>query len=109
MVTRRQIKNYVGRVVEQFHPRQVILFGSYASGKPTADSDVDLLVVMPHKEHPAVKAAEIRQRIHAGFALDLIVRNPQTIRRRLAMGDYFIEDILGQGQVLYEADNARVG
>jgi len=109
MVKRQNIKTFVRQVAARFHPQRVILFGSYAYGKPTVDSDVDLLVVMPHEGHPAVQAAEIRQRIHAGFPLDLIVRSPETIRQRLAMGDYFIEDILSQGKTLYEADYARVG
>lgn len=109
MVKRQNIRSFVKQIVARFRPQRVILFGSYAYGKPTADSDVDLLVVMPHQGHPAVQAAEIRQQIHAGFPLDLIVRSPENIRQRLAMGDYFIEDILEQGKILYEADYARVG
>ena len=109
MVKRQSITAFVRQVAAQFHPQQVILFGSYAYGKPTADSDVDLLVVMPHEGHPAEQAAEIRNHVHAGFPLDLIVRSPQTIRRRLAMGDYFIEDILDRGKTLYETGHSRVG
>ena len=103
MVKRRQIKNFVKQVVDRFHPQRVILFGSYAYGKPTADSDVDLLVVMPHKGHPALQAAEIRKAVRAGFPMDLIVRSPREIRRRLEMGDFFIHEIMERGQPLHEA------
>jgi len=102
MVKRRDIKAFVRRIVDGFHPRRVILFGSYAYGKPTADSDVDLLVVMPHEGHPAMQAAEIRKHVRAGFPMDLVVRSPKEIQRRLAMGDFFISEIMERGQRLYE-------
>jgi len=41
------IRRFARRIANQFHPRKIILFGSYAYGKPHAESDVDLLVVMP--------------------------------------------------------------
>ena len=43
----RVIREYVRRVAERFQPDRIILFGSYAYGTPNADSDVDILVVMP--------------------------------------------------------------
>jgi len=102
MVDRRNIKAFVKRVAEEFHPKRVILFGSYAYGKPTPDSDVDLLVVMPHKGPAAVQAAEIRKRVRAGFPMDLVVRSPAEIKRRLSMGDFFIREVVERGQPLYE-------
>jgi len=101
MVRREDIKAFVKQIVAHFHPQRVILFGSYAYGKPTADSDVDLLVVMPHEGHPAVQAAEIRTRVRAGFPMDLVVRSPKEIKRRLAMGDFFVREIMDRGQPLY--------
>lgn len=109
MIAARNIQKFVEKVVDQFHPERVVLFGSYAYGQPTEDSDVDLLVVMPHDGPAALQAARIRQTVRAGFPLDLIVRSPETIRKRLAMGDFFVEDILGQGKVLYEGDHTGVG
>lgn len=102
MVNSQQINGFVEQVAARFHPRRVILFGSYAYGVPTADSDVDLLVVMPHTGHPAEQAAEIRKTVRAGFPMDLIVRSPQEIRRRLKMGDFFIREIMERGHPLYE-------
>jgi predicted nucleotidyltransferase len=102
MIKRSQIRNYVQRVAERFHPQRVILFGSYAYGQPSKDSDVDLLVVMPHDGHPALMASEIRKNVRSGFPLDLIVRSPDEIRRRMSIGDGFIQEILNRGQPLYE-------
>ena len=109
MIPRTQIETFVREVARQFQPEKIVLFGSYACGTPTEDSDVDLLVIMPHDRLAAVQAARIRQRIRAGFPMDLIVRSPEAIRQRLAIGDYFIEDNLEQGQTLYETEHAGVG
>jgi predicted nucleotidyltransferase len=49
MISRQEIQDFVNHVVRRFKPDKVILFGSYASGRPTADSDVDLMVVMRHR------------------------------------------------------------
>jgi predicted nucleotidyltransferase len=109
MIDRRKIKTFVDEVVRQFQPERVVLFGSYAYGKPGADSDVDLLVIMPHEGHPAIAGAEIRKRIRAGFPMDLIVRSPREIRERLDIDDSFIAEILERGETLYEIHHARVG
>lgn len=103
MVSVRHIEKYVGEVVRQFRPDRIVLFGSHASGTARKDSDVDLLVVMRHKGAAAEQAARIRCRIRAGFPLDIVVRSPAAIRKRLAMGDGFIRDILEQGKVLHES------
>ena len=102
MVKRKNIHAFVRKVAARFHPNQMILFGSYAYGKPTTDSDVDLLVVMPHEDPPAVQAAEIRKQVRAGFPVDLLVRSPAEIKRRLAIGDSFIREVMERGQSLYE-------
>lgn len=97
-----QIKRYVKKVSEEFHPQKVILFGSYAYGKPTPDSDVDLLVVMEDLNHTERPSLEIRRRIKAPFPLDLLVKSQSHIKKRLKMRDYFMRDIIKKGIVLYE-------
>ena len=52
---------------------------------------------------------DIRSRIRAEMALDLLVRTPQQVERRLEMGDSFIRDILERGKVIYEADATLEG
>jgi predicted nucleotidyltransferase len=103
MISTRRINEYVNEVVRQFAPDRVVMFGSYATGKPRPDSDVDLLVVMKHRGAAVEQAACIRRAIRAGFPLDIIVRSPAAIRRRMAMGDGFIRAILEKGKVLHES------
>ena len=91
MVTRQEIQTTCDDIVQEFHPLQIILFGSYAYGTPTEDSDVDLLVVMPiPKSEFRNKAVEIRQRIQYHFSMDLLVRSPRRshIVSRITIGFY---------------------
>jgi uncharacterized protein len=106
MVAMKEIRGLSRRIAREFRPRRIILFGSYAEGRATPDSDVDLLVVLPHKGKAVEQSVAIRLATRPGFALDLLVRTPQEVRKRLAMGDTFIRDILDKGKVLYEADDA---
>ena len=97
-----EIKTYVKRLAQEFNPERVILFGSQARGKPTEDSDVDLLVIMNCRKDTTDQAVEIRWRIPRPFPMDLLVRRPAEIRRRIAMGDSFVTTIMQEGHVLYE-------
>lgn len=105
MIARSQIKAFCQTVAREFKPKRIILFGSYAYGKPTEDSDVDLLVVMPFKGRPAVKSVEILSRVQAPFPLDLLVRTPEAISKRLGMEDWFVREIIEQGRIMYEASD----
>jgi uncharacterized protein len=106
MVTRRQIEELGNRIATRFHPEKIVLFGSYASGQPTEDSDVDLLVVMPFSGRSVDQAVEIRMETRSSFPVDLIVRTPEAVLERLRLGDTFISGILNAGRVLYEAVHA---
>ena len=108
MVSMKEIRAVARQIGREFHPRQVILFGSYARGTPTADSDVDLLVSMPFKGHPAYKAVEILLAVDPGFPSDILVRTPQMVHERLKMGDCFMQEIVEKGKVLYAADHRGV-
>ena len=107
MVTREEIQATCNDIVREFAPLQVILFGSYAYGTPTEDSDVDMLVVMdvPKSEFTR-KAIEIRQRIPYRFGLDLWVRSPEEIAYRVSYNDWFLREITEKGELLhgFEAD-----
>lgn len=103
-ISLQRIRAAARRIGRQMRPRKVILFGSYAAGHPTAESDVDFLVIMPSRQRPAARAAAVSRLLDPRpFAVDILVRTPQEIARRLAMGDSFIEEILQHGKVLYEA------
>ena len=106
MVNHQDIQATCDDIVREFAPLQVILFGSYAYGTPTEDSDVDLLVVMPiPKSETRRQAAEILQNIPRRFRMDLLVRSPEDIAYRVSYNDWFLREITEKGEVLYESDD----
>lgn len=105
-ITRKAISTFADQVARQFKPQKIILFGSYAYGKPTEDSDVDMLVIMPFRGRGAHKATEILLATDPSFPIDLLVRTPKQIQTRIELGDYFIREITRKGKVLYEAADA---
>jgi HEPN domain-containing protein/predicted nucleotidyltransferase len=100
------IRRLARQIAEEFRPDQIILFGSYAYGEPTAESDVDILVVMPATDELS-KASRIRSATEHPFRLDLHVRTPENLRWRLEAGDWFLRDVVGKGKVLYETAASR--
>ena len=105
LISLRAIKRFARQIAERFQPEKIILFGSYAYGEPNSDSDVDLLVVMPARNQ-IDQAIKIRIALDAPFAMDLIVRTPTKLKRRLKYGDVFHTHIVTNGILLYEAVNA---
>src|SRR5689334_7193856 len=99
------IRALCGKIAREFNPDKIVLFGSHAHGRPRWDSDVDLLVIMPFKGSSHLQAVKIRSRIEPQIAVDLLVRTPQQISRRLAMGDSFMREILERGKIIYEANH----
>jgi predicted nucleotidyltransferase len=97
------IRKFGRQIGEQFHAERVILFGSYAQGLATDDSDVDLLVIGPFEGRSVDKSVEIRMRLRPSFPVDILVRTPEKVQQRMTMGDCFMQEILEEGQVLYEA------
>ena len=103
MVSRRAIKRFSDQIARRFKPDKIILFGSYAYGQPTPDSDVDLLVVMPQRQVRRNMSVQMRWAIPRAFPLDLLVRSQREVSRRLEWGDCFLQEITAKGKVLYEA------
>jgi len=105
MVAINQIKKFGGQIGEQFGAECVILFGSYAKGSATADSDVDLLVIGPFRGRSVDKSVEIRMNLRPHFPVDILIKTSKKVCQLIKMGDCFIQEILEKGKVLYEADD----
>ena len=110
-----KIKNIVLEFIEELNRRkipvkQVILFGSYAYGKPRPSSDVDLLVVIETNLTPREQRLAISRALSPKpFGIDIIARTPADLELRIAQGDYFLRDIVRKGKVIYERRRRRVG
>ncbi len=104
----RLIRRYAREVAKHFQPDKIILFGSYAYGTPHADSDVDILVVMPARNE-IDQAVRIDRVVDPPFPLDLIVCTPKNMKWRVEEGESFMREVTSKGKVLYEKGDARVG
>lgn len=104
-VPRIVILDVARRIGASFRPLRIVLFGSYAYGDPTPDSDVDMLVIMDTDLSETDQAVEIILVIEPRFGLDLLVRTPRSLDRRLALGDPFLREVVERGEVIYEPDS----
>jgi uncharacterized protein len=104
-IPQKAIDQVVEQIVEKFKPQKIILFGSYARGNPRPESDVDILVIMNTPLKEVQQAIQISQEIEYRFGLDLIVHTPKYLEKRVKMGDWFLQDVIKEGKVLYEALN----
>ena len=105
---RRYLRLVCDAIAKEFHPEKIVLFGSYAYGKPHEDSDVDLLVVMPFEGSPFRQAAVILShvvRTVGVLPMDLLVRTAEQVKERVQIGDAFMREIVERGKVLYEGDH----
>lgn len=97
------IRKLCKRIAEAYQPEKIILFGSHAYGKPTPESDVDLLIVMDYEDHPLGQTAQMRLDLGLVTPMDLLVRTPEEVERRVEEGDMFMRLIVERGKVMYEA------
>ena len=100
----KTIDTMVQRIVTHVHPQRIILFGSHARGHANAESDVDLLVVLPKNGSKRRKAVEIYQLL-AGMGLpkDVIVVTPEEIEKYRHVPGTIIQPALREGKVVYDA------
>ncbi|HEX4948948.1 MAG TPA: nucleotidyltransferase domain-containing protein [Blastocatellia bacterium] len=103
-----KIQSLCEQLARAYQPEKIILFGSQAYGKPTADSDIDLLMVMPFDGHPLEQSARILKQLNLFMPIDLLVKTPKQIQQRLEVGDEFIREILERGKVMYESQHHRM-
>jgi len=92
------------KIKREYKPEKIVLFGSYAYGKPTKHSDVDLLIIKETDDRPIDRRIRIRdivEKENCQVAISLLVYTPKEIQRRLKMGDDFISTILKRGRILY--------
>ena len=98
-----ELPEVVRRLSAALRPEKVILFGSYAYGEPTPDSDVDLLVILESNASATERYLAVSRLLYPRpFPVDILVRTPQEIEQALHTGDTFLTQIVTQGRVLYE-------
>ncbi len=106
LATPEFLEAIVSKIRSRFSPEKIILFGSYASGRPHEDSDVDLLVVMPSQDPPLRRRIRLRRALRdpeRRIPIELLALTPEEVRAARENRDPFLTDILEHGRVLYGA------
>jgi len=99
----KSLRPAVQKIVTELKPEKIILFGSYAYGKPNPDSDVDLLVIMKTRASLKDRSwAVSRLLMPRPFPVDILVKTPREIEKALGAKDFFMKEILTRGKVLYD-------
>jgi len=102
--SRKIISRMVEKIKREYRPEKIILFGSYAWGKPSKHSDIDLFIVKDTAARRIDRSVEVRKILdeeNAIFPLDVLVYTPSEMKRRLEIGDDFVKDIIDKGKILY--------
>lgn len=97
------LKEITSRIVAKVNPQKIIMFGSHAYGKPTKESDLDLLIIKNTKMSLSERYGMVSDALYPRFfSIDFVVRTPAEIKKRLSGFDPFIKEVLSRGKVLYE-------
>ena len=103
MVTQKILQQAVDRLVDQFHPQRIILFGSYARGNADEHSDVDLLVVCPIPDNRRKLMVAMDRNLRGlGMARDIVVLSPEEFERDRHIPGTLARPAWQEGKVLYE-------
>lgn len=103
-ISDKKIQEIADKIVKEYQPEKIILFGSYAWGKPNEDSDVDLFVVKESCENKIERQRKLRRLLFDSDypAMDLLVYTSEEIEKSVNKNkNLFIEDILRNGKIIY--------
>jgi uncharacterized protein len=101
--TERLILDVTDRLVKEFNPENIYLFGSHAWGTPNEDSDLDLLVIVSSSEISASKRSSIAYRClrDIPYPLDILVKTRKEVERFSQISLSLEHQIIFRGKCLY--------
>jgi len=106
---KEEVKTILSEIIEKlkrdYKPLGITLFGSYAYGNPTEDSDIDLLILKDTKNRRVDRFVQVKRIIYnpnCKIPVSPLVYTPEELKERLRIGDDFLKEIIQKGVVLYE-------
>jgi HEPN domain-containing protein/predicted nucleotidyltransferase len=98
----KELSDISRRLIKEYDPEKIILFGSRAEGKDSEGSDIDLVIVKETDKRPLDRRIEVETLLaDRAVPIDLIVYTPDEIRRLYSIGSPFVEEIVEKGRLLY--------
>jgi len=91
------------RLVAEFQPEEIYLFGSRAWGIPRGDSDVDLMVIVPHSDERPIRRDQRAQKClgRLDLSADVLVRTRREVERVRNIAGSLAADVLRNGRKIY--------
>lgn len=110
MIQEEKVNKIVNKIVSEFKPEKVILFGSHAWGEPGPDSDLDLLVIKDSQKPRLERELELRKLLFpSGVGLDVLVYTPKELEKSInEHRNFFLEDIIHNGRPLFTKQGFRI-
>lgn len=96
-------KEVIRRLVDEFNPEMIYLFGSHAWGKPSAESDLDLLVIIEKSTEKPIQRAVRAQRSLRGMKIpvDVLVKTRKEFEKYRSVKASLEAQIAREGKLLY--------
>lgn len=108
-ITEEFLQEIARKIVEEFHPRRIVLFGSRARGEGRGDSDVDLFVEMESDLRPSERAARVGRVFGLrDWSLDLVVYTPEEVKKHRDVHGALMSIIEREGRVLYDRPSEQL-
>ena len=101
------VNHYINNLSKKITVNGVLLFGSYAYGQPGPDSDIDLLIIKDTSDRPIDRRVSVRKIVsdrNRRIPFEPLVLTQNEVEERISRGDQFIEEILTEGEILYEKE-----
>ena len=97
----KEIEKIIGQIEDKYQPEKIILFGSYASGRPKKNSDVDLVVIKQTRERFVRRLMRMAEIVRSSLGTEILVYTPKEWQDALREENYFIKEIAKNGKVVY--------
>lgn len=107
---REEISKIAKIIADKYQPEKIILFGSFAWGKPHKYSDADFLIIKESDLKSHQRIGEVYSILFKNYEynlpVDVVVYTPSEFKKRLGLGDFFVKEILSKGKLLYEKSSS---
>ena len=90
MQVQKEIQKIKNQIVKNYKPEKIILYGSFAYGKPTEDSDVDLLIIKRTTSPRVKRIKDVLMKVKTELPIEPLVYTPKELNARLKMGGIFL-------------------
>ena len=100
----KEISDIVSKIKEFYKPERIILFGSWARGDYSEESDVDFLIVKRTKRRPLWRSVDVRRIVGTDIPMDVVVYTPHEFEALQKNGSAFLKEVLEEGEIFYEKE-----